>query len=150
MNTVNKAALSNLKQNKGKNILSGIAIILTTILIFVIPTVGFGTMDVQMAAINKIYPTFHGMYRNVDAQTAEKLSHRAEIETMGKRQDPAQISIPEGSGIMCYMDDEALRLGKMELEEGNFPKSGNEIVVSSGLLEVMGIKAGVGDPIELP
>lgn len=150
MNTVNKTALSNLKQNKGKNILTGIAIVLTTLLIFVIPTVGLGTMDVQMAAINKIYPTFHGMYRNVDVQTAKMLSHRAEIETMGIRQDPAQISIPEGSGLMCYMDDEALRLGKMELEEGNFPKSGNEIAVSSGLLDAMGIKAGIGDTIELP
>ena len=150
MNTVNKAALSNLRQKKGKNILIGIAIVLTTILIFVIPTVGFGTMDVEMAAINKIYPTFHGMYRNVDAQTAKKISHRAEIETMGIRQDPAQISVPDGSGMMCYMDDEALRLGKMELEQGNFPKSGNEIAVSSGLLDEMGIKAGIGDTIELP
>lgn len=150
MNTVNKTALSNLKQNKGKNILAGIAIVLTTILIFVIPTVGFGTMDVQMAAINKVFPTFHGMYRNVDFQTAEEISHRAEIETMGLRQDPAQISIPEGSGMLCYMDDEALRLGKMELEKGNFPKGGNEIAVSSGLLEAMGIEAGVGDTIELP
>ncbi len=44
MSTVNRTALSNLKQNKGKNMLTGIAIFLTTILIFVIPTVELGTV----------------------------------------------------------------------------------------------------------
>ena len=83
MNTVNQTALANLKQNKGKNILTGIAIFLTTLLIFIIPTVGFGQIDAQKAAINEIYPPFHGMYRDVDEKTAGELSHRAEIETIG-------------------------------------------------------------------
>ena len=91
MNTINQTALSNFKQNKGKNIMAGIAIFLTTILIFVVPALGLGTVDLEMAAANKIYPTFHVMYRNVDVNTAEELSHRAEVETMGFRQDPAQI-----------------------------------------------------------
>lgn len=150
MNTVNKTALSNIKQNKGKNILTGIAIFLTTILIFVIPTVGFGTIDTQMAAINKVYPTFHGMYRGVSPETAQELSHRAEIETMGLRQDPAQIPVTDGTGMMVYMDDIALTLGKMELEEGNFPKQGNDIAISEGFLEELGISAGIGDTINLP
>lgn len=150
MSTVNRTALSNLKQNKGKNMLTGIAIFLTTILIFVIPTVGLGTVDTQMAAINKYYPTFHAMFRDVDLKTIEELSYRGEIETMGLRQDPAQIPVPDGTGMMVYMDDTALKLGKMELEAGEFPKRGNEIAVSQGLLEALGITAGIGDTITLP
>lgn len=150
MNTVNRTALSNLRQNKGKNMLTGIAIVLTTILIFVIPTVGFGTIDAQKIAINEIYPTFHGMYRDVDEKTAEELSHRAEIEAIGLRQDPAQIPIPDGLGVMVYMDEAAMKLNKMEIQEGSFPKSGNEIAVSENLLEILGISAGIGDTVELP
>ncbi len=51
---------------------------------------------------------------------------------------------------MVYMDDTALKLGKMELEAGEFPKRGNEIAVSQGLLEALGITAGIGDTIHCP
>ena len=78
MSTVGQMAWADFKRNKGKNILTGIAIILTTLLLFVIPTVGFGQMDVQKAAVNEIYPTFHGMYRDVDEETVGVLQHRAE------------------------------------------------------------------------
>ncbi len=87
MSTVNGTALSNLKQNKGKNMLTGIAIFLTTILIFVIPTVGLEQSDTRMRPINKYYPTFHAMFRDVDLKTIEELSYRGEIETMGLRRD---------------------------------------------------------------
>ena len=150
MNTINRTAFSNLKLNKGRNIMAGIAILLTTLLIFVIPAIGLGTVEIDMAAANKVYPTFHVMYRNVKPDTAEAISHRAEVETAGLRQDPAMIPVPDGTGWMVYMDDTARKLNKTKLEEGNFPKNGNEIAVSNGLLKAMGITAGIGDTIELP
>lgn len=130
--------------------MAGIAILLTTLLIFVIPAIGLGTVEIDMAAANKVYPTFHVMYRNVKPDTAEAISHRAEVETAGLRQDPAMIPVPDGTGWMVYMDDTARKLNKTKLEEGNFPKNGNEIAVSNGLLKAMGITAGIGDTIELP
>ena len=129
--------------------MAGIAIFLTTLLVFVIPVIGLGAVDMEMAAANKIYPTFHVMYRDVSAATAEELSHRAEVESIGLRQDPAQISVPDGTGWMVYMDETALKLNKMKLEDGTFPKSGNEIAVSDNLLKALGIKGGIGDTIEL-
>ncbi|QBE98305.1 hypothetical protein PMF13cell1_03871 [Blautia producta] len=149
MNTINRTALSNLRQNKGRNIMAGIAIFLTTILVFVIPVIGLGAVDLEIAAANKIYPTFHVMYRNVSAATAEELSHRAEVESIGLRQDPAQIPVQDGTGWMVYMDETALKLNKMELDEGTFPKKRNEIVVSDNLLKALGITGGIGDTIEL-
>lgn len=62
--------------------MAGIAIFLTTILVFVIPVIGLGAVDLEIAAANKIYPTFHVMYRDVSAATAEELSHRAEVESI--------------------------------------------------------------------
>ena len=97
MNTVSQTAWANFKQNKGKNALTGIAVILTTLLLFVIPTIGFGEIDAQKAAVNEMYPTFHGMYRDVDEDTAAELRHRAEVEVMGLRQDVAQIPIEDGT-----------------------------------------------------
>lgn len=50
MKTVTKTALANVKQNKGRNFLCGCAIALTTFLIFVVLTVGYGMIRVRLAS----------------------------------------------------------------------------------------------------
>ena len=45
-----------MRHYKSKNILIGIAIILTTLLLFVIPSIGKDMVEVNFAVINKIYP----------------------------------------------------------------------------------------------
>ncbi len=150
MNTVNQTAWANFKKNRGKNILTGIAIVLTTVLVFVIPTIGFGQIDAQMAAVNELYPTFHGMYRGVDEKTVEEMRPRAEVEVMGLRQDVAQIPIEDGVVQMLYCDETMLKLGKTDLETGYPPERDNEIAVSEGILEQLGITAGIGDTIQIP
>ena len=55
MNTITRTALANLKQNKSRNILSGIAILLTTLLIFLILTVGYDSITVRFAGVNAYY-----------------------------------------------------------------------------------------------
>lgn len=59
MKTVTKTALANVKQNKGRNFLCGCAIALTTFLIFVVLTVGYGMIRVQLASVDAYYPTYH-------------------------------------------------------------------------------------------
>ena len=49
-----------------------------------------------------------------------------------------------------YMDDTALELNRVELSEGTFPKSGNEIAFPEAMLEEYGLTAGIGDEITLP
>ena len=55
MNTINATAWANLKKNKGRNILTGIAILLTTFLIFTITTLGSGMIRLQFEAANQLY-----------------------------------------------------------------------------------------------
>ncbi len=150
MNTVNHTAWANFRKNKGKNALTGIAIVLTTLLLFVIPAIGFGQIDVQKAAVNELYPTYHGMYRDVDEKTAAFLKERAEVETLGLRQDAAQVPVKEGAIRLIYADETAQKLSKVQLEEGYPPEQGNEIAVSWGILDVLGIRAGIGDVIQIP
>ena len=52
MRMVAKIALSNMKYHKSKNILIGIAIFLTTVLLFLVPTMGMDLINCQKAAIN--------------------------------------------------------------------------------------------------
>lgn len=147
MNTVTQTALANLKQNKGRNILIGIAICLTTILLFVVTTVGSGMISFQFQAINTLYPTWHIMYRDASETTVQALRQHADIGELGVRQDVAAMVSDEANVLLLYEDESAITLSKIELEEGEFPQSKSDIVISKGLLNVMGIDANIGDTI---
>ena len=60
MRMVERIALSNLKYHKSKNILTGIAIFLTTVLLFLVPTMGMDLLNAQKAAVN-MSCILHGM-----------------------------------------------------------------------------------------
>lgn len=73
MNMVFKIALSNMKYHKSKNILTGIAIFLTTLLLFLVPTMGMDLINSQKAAVNELYPTWHALFRKVVGKSCFKM-----------------------------------------------------------------------------
>lgn len=151
MKMTTRVAFDNMKYHKSKNILTGIAIILTTLLLFVVPTVGKGMIDAQFAAVNKAYPTWHALYRNVDEDTVKKLAVHGDIKTYGLRSDVGEIAVEDAVVSMMYMDEEGMKLSKVELSEGVMPDKEDEIVVSEGILELLGQKdAQIGDTINVP
>lgn len=152
MNTVTRTALANVKQNKSRNILSGIAIILTTLLIFIVLTVGYDSITIRFAGVNAYYPTYHAMFRQVTQEHADALKSHADLETVGLREDFGQVVCSDSDTliVMMAMDSEALTLNKAELEEGSFPQTGNEVVIYRSMLDVLGIQADIGDEITLP
>lgn len=149
MNTVTKTAWANMKKNKSRNILTGIAIALTSILIVAVLSVGNGMIKIQFAAVNNIYPTFHTMYRQVSKENTEKLKKHADIEQIGVREDMGIIKKDNTETLLIYMDNMASKQIKQKLESGNWPKSKNEIVVSQGLLDNLLIEGKIGSEITL-
>ena len=83
MNIITKTALANLKSNRSRNILIGVAIALTAMLLTTVPTVVFGTIDLRFAAVDNVYPTFHGMFRNVDETSADKMLDDVRLSDIG-------------------------------------------------------------------
>lgn len=152
MNTVTRTALANVKQNKSRNVLSGAAVILTTLLIFIVLTVGYDSITIRFAGVNASYPTYQAMFRQVTQESADALKSHADLETVGLREDFGQV-VSGGSDtliLMMAMDSEALTLNKVELDEGRFPEKGNEAVIYRSMLDVLGIQADIGDEITLP
>lgn len=150
MKMVTRTALANMKYHKSKNILTGIAILLTTILLFMVPSVGMSMLDIQFAAVNKLYPSYHALYRNVDEETKGELAAHRDVGTYGLRSDVGEVVSDSADTILYYMDENGLDMNKMELETGTLPEKEQEIVVQEGMLKDMGIQAGIGDEITLP
>ena len=149
MNTVNKTALANLRLNKGRNILAGCAVGLTTLLVFLILTIGYGLVRLQTETVNLYYPTYHAMYRPLDEETVKKLEAYQGFETHGLRLDLGQVMWEDGLIVMSALDQEAIRLNKLELTRGEFPKEENQVVVSPDMLQELGIQGDIGDEITL-
>ncbi|WP_027701707.1 ABC transporter permease [Metaclostridioides mangenotii] len=150
MKTVTKTALANLKQNKGRNILSGIAIILTTILMLATMTFGFGMVKLQATAVNKVYPTWHVMYRDMPEHKVEALKQHADVETLGKRIDIAEATVKDSAVRFINLDKISSELNKVKLKSGKMPASKNDIALTQGLLNKIGKNLKVGDLVSFP
>ena len=145
-----KIAIANMKYHKSKNILTGIAIFLTTLLLFIVPTVGYDLISGQQAAINELYPTWHALYRDVPEETVQKLSAHHLISRWGLRSDVGYMAVEDAEISMIYMDEEGLDLYHLELAEGTLPHAENEIVVSKGILKELSQTGGIGATIKVP
>ena len=150
MKMTTRVAYCNMRHYKSKNILIGIAIILTTLLLFVIPSIGKDMVEVNFAVINKIYPTWHALYRNVDESTVMKLAAHHDVKTYGLRSDAGYINLEDATVSMMYMDRTGMELYKVKLKEGQLPQKENDIVVSKGILEALGQNGKIGDTITVP
>lgn len=150
MKMTTRVAYCNMRHYKSKNILIGIAIILTTLLLFVIPSIGKDMVEVNFAVINKIYPTWHALYRNVDESTVMKLAAHHDVKTYGLRSDAGYMNLEDATVSMMYMDRTGMELYKVKLKEGQLPQKENEIVVSKGILEALGQNGKIGDTITVP
>lgn len=150
MKMTTRVAYCNMRHYKSKNILIGIAIILTTLLLFVIPSIGKDMVEVNFAVINKIYPTWHALYRNVDESTVMKLAAHHDVKTYGLRSDAGYMNLEDATVSRMYMDRTGMELYKVKLKEGQLPQKENDIVVSKGILEALGQNGKIGDTITVP
>ena len=150
MSMVTRIALSNMKYHKSKNILTGIAIFLTTLLLFLVPTMGMDLINAQKAAVNEMYPTWHALFRNIPEDTSEKLASHHLVERYGLRSDLGCMVADDMNIAMMYMDAQAIEMYKLELAEGRLPEKENEIVVSRGILEALSLSGEIGDTVSIP
>ena len=145
-----RVSIANLKHNKNRNLLIGIAICLTTLLLFLIPGATNAMVKLEFAAINEIYPTWHTVLRNVEPKIAEQATIREDVEKVGLRCDVGEIPSDKAKIGMTALDQTCAELNKIELSEGSLPQKATDIVVSHGILEALGRKGKIGDTIKIP
>jgi putative ABC transport system permease protein len=138
MKMTTRIAYANLKYHKSKNILIGVAVILTTLLLFLVPIIGKSMIDGQFAVVREIYPTWHALFDHVDEDTVKKLSAHHNVAVYGLRSDAGRIVDDKAKISMMYIDNSGFSLYRMKLLEGDLPEKENEIVVSNSILDELG------------
>lgn len=150
MSMVTRIAFGNMKYHKSRNILIGIAIFLTTLLLFLVPNIGKNLLDGQTTVVNDVYPSWHALYRDVDADTVQKLSAHHDVLDYGLRSDAGVMVAGDAQVSMIYMDEQGLSLYNIALAEGTLPQKENEIVVSKGILKALDQDGKIGSTITVP
>ena len=149
-----RIAFDNMKYHRSKNMLTGIAIVLTTLLLFLVPTVGVDMILAQYEMVNEEYPTWHAIFSNVDRQSVRDISLHHDIKDWGVYSDViAHFSDLPDRGItvgMYYIDENAAKLNKVVLTAGKLPEKDNEIVISKEVMSMLDIDGEVGDTITIP
>ncbi|MBP3609785.1 MAG: ABC transporter permease [Lachnospiraceae bacterium] len=150
MKMITRLSLANMKYHKSKNILIGIAVFLTALLLFLVPTIGKNMIDGQFAVINEVYPRWHALYRGVDEETAAKLAAHHAFGMTGLRSDAGYMVHGEAEIALVFLDEPGLELYNITLASGKLPEQENEIVVSEGILRELGQSGETGDMISVP
>ncbi len=147
---ITQISFKNMKYYRNRNIITGIAIFLTSVLLFILPTVGVNLINTQFEIINRYYAKYHAQYRNVDSTLVKKLSAHHGIARYGLRSDIGYVSRAEPSTIiLTYIDAECAELYNMRLEEGHLPNAEDEIAVTHSMLKALGADARLGDTVNL-
>ncbi len=147
---IGKIALANMRYHKSKNILTGIAIFLTTLLLFMVPTIGYDMILAEKEGIKVLYPPIHALFREVDEEMVQKLAAHHLVKCYGLRSDVGYMAHDEADISLIYMDEMGFDLYQLEIVEGEMPKKDNEIVVSEGILQELSQTAEIGDKILVP
>lgn len=135
-NTIPNLALQRLRYNKSRTLLTGIAILLTTMLLTAIGTVGVATLDMN----RQIYSLsdYHASFNGLTPEQVQTLSSHIRVEALSTSEVFADISNGKMNGVLTYTD--VLRDDRAEasdgsihaltLEEGHYPEAENEICSS--------------------
>lgn len=155
MNMITRIAIANLKYHKRKNILTGIAVFLTALLLFLVPTVGIDMYKVYGEMVKEIYPGWHVMFQNVGEEKRKELSLHHDITSYGIRKNIGRVVLEDGEEKnfriqMVYLDKTAVSFYRLELKEGKLPEKDDEIVLSDTVLSLLHQKGAAGDKVTVP
>lgn len=150
---INEITRALLKYNKNRNIVAGIAIILTTLMFTSIFTVGFGLKkSMEYERMRMVGGDFHIGFKQIEDEELENIkSHRA-IKEYGIRNMIGYGKNEElyGENVEISIGDENyLKHSFIKLDEGTMPMDEKDIIIDRRILEMLGKEAILGEKIEL-
>lgn len=149
MKLIWNTALSGMKYQKSRNILTGIAIFLTTTLLMIVGTCTLGYMQYEKVNIRILYGDYHAVFGNIDKETAKKIAAMEGFEAAGLMEKVMEISKDDVSGMFYWADDTALAMSANRLLTGSFPKKADEIAGSRKYFQAYGLQGEAGEKISL-
>lgn len=150
---INKIVSRSFWQNKNRNIVTVIAITLTTVLFTAIFTMGGGMMEtVQSQNIRKYGGDGHALFNLIDDDIFNKIKQHDLINKIAYSAMVADgirnADLEKWPVEMWYMDNNSIEFAGYKLK-GKMPEAENEIIMDSQTAEVIGIDLKIGNKFTL-
>lgn len=152
MKTITNLAVSNVKKNRTRSILIVISILLTTMLLALIATIGTGILRSGKANAGKLYGNYDGTYSRVNTEQLQKMELRSEFTNIGKQSYVAMVENSEADMSLYWADEQTQENVNIteQLKTGNMPQKGNEIAAPKEFFQKLGIDdPKPGDTVEV-
>lgn len=152
MKTITNLAVSNAKKNRIRSILIIISILLTTMLLTLIATIGTGIIRNGKANAGKLYGNYDGTYSRVNTEQLQKMELRSEFTNIGKQSYVAMVENSEADMSLYWADEQAQENANVtdQMDTGNMPQKGNEIAAPKEFFQKLGIdNPKPGDMVEV-
>ena len=154
-NTVFTLAISRLRFHKSRTLLTGIAIMLTTMLLTAIGTVGIASFNMNRQAV--LGSDYHAIFDGLTADQADVLSKHINVEAMSTTEIFADIVNGKMNGALIYREtvrDDRLTdnnsvLGPLQMESGHYPEAEDEICSSPVFFRRIGAEPVIGGKVAL-
>ena len=151
MKMINTLAVSRIKYNRSRTILTVISIMLTTVLLM-----GLGTSAVALVDVNRQQAVFsgntHARFIGLDEDQVMMLSSHMDVEALRISNTFATVEYEKMNGVLTFSKDlkEGIYQGIGNIIEGRKAESADEIYGPSAFFERMGVEAKIGNKITIP
>lgn len=154
-NTVFALAISRLHFHKSRTLLTGLAIMLTTMLLTAIGTVGIASFNMNRQAV--LGSDYHAIFDGLTADQTDVLSKHISVEAMSTTEIFADIVNGKMNGVLIYREtvrDDRLTdndsvLGPLQMESGHYPEAEDEICSSPVFFRRVGAEPVIGGKVTL-
>lgn len=153
-NCIRRLALRNMKASKTRNIVTVIAIILTTVLFTSLFTIAISIIDgFQEANFHQIGTYAHGNFERLSEAQYEALKCDADIKEQGVRMfvgTAEEAPFQKESVEVSYCDETCAKFMYLTPKTGSLPTEGtNEAATDTKILKLLGIEPVIGAEFEL-
>ncbi len=151
MSTLTNIAINNNKRNKTRSILIIISVFLTTLLLTVIFTWGYGIVKSNRVNAVNLYGSYYGVFRGLSYEQTEDMRLRNEFTEIGLMSYAGVIENKDKLSLF-FADETARNLTNMDrqLEEGTYPLQETDITAKPEFFRKLGItEPRVGEVIQV-
>lgn len=150
MKTIYHLAISRLKYNKGRSILTIVAIALMTTLLMSIGSSALTVIRHQQLEIEENARNYHAAFKGSTADQVFILENHTDVESLSTRENVASIELPK---LNAFLNFDSLRKGsidQIQLADGKMPVEADEIAGPPALFERLGVIPEIGQKFQIP
>ena len=149
--TITNLSLSNIKKNGSRSVLIVISIVLTTLLLTVIASYGYGIIKSNHVNAGAMFGEDHGIYSGVGTEQLQNMEMRGEFSEIGLAASAGSVESDVKMSLM-WADETVRQMANIDpmLVSGSFPEKADEIAAQPGFFKKLGYEnPKLGDTVQI-